>query len=711
MMATAASLLVVPALGIDTSSTGAAIEYPDVVYSSSTVTLTLSEYTYQGPSVTQNTRTFNGELVGPTISVNPGDCPLAHQHSLALLRHHSFALRVVKPQACPAHAGDTLTLTFVNNLPAAGFDTSSLHNEFRDISKSNLHTHGLHISGEAPGDSIFTEIDAQASYSYTYSIPSNHMGGTFWYHPHHHGSTAMHAGGGAAGAIVVEDPVGSIPDWLVQMESKLLFMQHLNMGGLTAVAQEYEANCEAAGGTTAQCDDAVWANGATSGVQANVVLVNGMTQPVMTIEANRWYRFRMVFAAVDAVLTPWATTCTIRLLAKDGVYLETMPRTITNTYMGPGNRADIAIFCPAGTHTFESGVVNGRRRQRRLEEAPQVEGRRLGKTDGGAMAGGGVGNEEIAQTLITIVANDVGNAVPSEPTSTSVTRPCYLVSLLDAAPTSTTAIGLGPAPSINGNSFATYNTYEASFAVGAVHTLSLSGIDAHPFHLHVNHFQLVETPTDTNGGFFAAGDWHDTLFAPFDAVSVKFQADRWIGAQVIHCHILEHEDEGMMLVTQLTGTSGATYADAETIDSTCYRDAYPTSSSPVSPPPPSPPPPTPSPPPSPGSPPYPPGNAPSPSPPLSPPPTISPSQPPSPLPPPPPPLPPLSPPPMPPLSSPPSAPSDGGSSDGSSSNVGGMVGGIVGGSSGLLVGIGAGYYYMSKKKATSPGGSKGGSMA
>ena len=581
------------------------------------------------------------------------------------------------------------------------------------MSKSNLHTHGLHIDGMAPGDSIFTEIDAQTSYTYTYNIPSNHMGGTFWYHPHHHGSTAMHAGGGAAGAIIVEDPVGSIPDWLVQMESKLLFMQHLNMNALTAVALEYETNCQNAGGTAAQCDDAVWANGATSGAQANIVLVNGMTQPVMTIEANKWYRFRMVFAAVDAILTPWATTCTIRLLAKDGVYLETMPRTITNTYMGPGNRADIAIYCPAGTHTFESGVVNGRRRrlQEHAEEVEQkVEGRRLGKQDGGGMAGGAAGNEEIAQTLITIVANDYGNAVPSEPTSTSVTRPCYLVNLVAETSSSTTAITLGPAPSINGNSFATASTYEASFAVGAVHTLALSGVNAHPFHLHVNHFQLTGANLD-DASYFVEGDWHDVLFAPFNNIDVKFQTDRWIGDQVIHCHILEHEDEGMMLVTQITGTSGTTYAGAETIDSTCYRDAYPASATPVSPPPPSPPPPTPSPPPSPGIPPFPPGNAPSPSPPISPPPTVSPSQPPSPSPPPSPPSPPppsppstLSPPPPSPpstLSPPPSSPPDGDSS----SDVGGLVGGIVGGSSGLIFGIG-GYYYYTKKKGSAKAGAE-----
>ena len=113
---------------------------------------------------------------------------------------------------------------------------------------------------------------------------------------------------------------------------------------------------------------------------------------------------------------------------------------------------------------------------------------------------------------MTITATDVGNAAPSEPAATSVQRPCYLVDLTGVTPSSTVAIDLGPAPMINGNEFATSTTYEASFAVGQVHQLGLSGIDAHPFHLHVNHFQLAAAITDTQGAYFQQGDWHDVIF-------------------------------------------------------------------------------------------------------------------------------------------------------------------------------------------------------
>ena len=61
---------------------------------------------------------YNGDIVGPTIRVTPGQ---------------------------------TFTVTVVNNLPAPGFDTSALHNQFKTFDITNLHTHGLHVSSEAPG--------------------------------------------------------------------------------------------------------------------------------------------------------------------------------------------------------------------------------------------------------------------------------------------------------------------------------------------------------------------------------------------------------------------------------------------------------------------------------------------------------------------------------------------------------------------------------
>ena len=143
-------LAVLQVAAIDTETIGAPIEFPAVVTGSGgtvSTTLTLAEYTYAGPGVSQRTRVYNGGLPGPTIRVS---------------------------------AGDTLAINVVNNLPAAAFSTNSLHNEYKSFDVTNLHTHGLHVDSIAPGDSVFIEVAAQSSHAYSYSIPTYHQGGTFW---------------------------------------------------------------------------------------------------------------------------------------------------------------------------------------------------------------------------------------------------------------------------------------------------------------------------------------------------------------------------------------------------------------------------------------------------------------------------------------------------------------------------------------------------
>jgi FtsP/CotA-like multicopper oxidase with cupredoxin domain len=108
--------------------------------------------------------------------------------------------------------GDTVKIKLINNLNPiyCGFTTGSdvkngVMNEIRDACITNLHTHGLHVSSMEPQDNVEIQVLPGANYEYIYSIPSNHLGGTHWYHPHHHGSTSNHVDGGASGMIIVDD--------------------------------------------------------------------------------------------------------------------------------------------------------------------------------------------------------------------------------------------------------------------------------------------------------------------------------------------------------------------------------------------------------------------------------------------------------------------------------------------------------------------------
>jgi L-ascorbate oxidase len=84
----------------------------------------------------------------------------------------------------------------------------------------------------------------------------------------------------------------------------------------------------------------------------------------------------------------------------------------------------------------------------------------------------------------------------------------------------------------------------------------------HPFHIHVNPFEIVSLVNNSTGvdvsapGSFDGGDpqyvglkgvWKDTMWVkPGYTVTVRTRYERYIGEFVLHCHILDHEDQGMM---------------------------------------------------------------------------------------------------------------------------------------------------------------------
>ena len=62
--------------------------------------------------------------------------------------------RRTKVSPLPAMGEPTITITVNNSLPAPGFSTAALHNQFKTFDITNLHTHGLHVSSNAPGDDV-----------------------------------------------------------------------------------------------------------------------------------------------------------------------------------------------------------------------------------------------------------------------------------------------------------------------------------------------------------------------------------------------------------------------------------------------------------------------------------------------------------------------------------------------------------------------------
>lgn len=108
--------------------------------------------------------------------------------------------------------------------------------------------------------------------------------------------------------------------------------------------------------------------------------------------------------------------------------------------------------------------------------------------------------------------------------------------------------------------------------VGKVVGLDLSRVNGHPFHIHINPFQLTKNGTGDQWekDWFQSGDWQDTMFNPKSGDQrVLMQTDFFTGPTVVHCHILEHEDDGMMVQVNFTGKEGTRYPPAYGDTKTC----------------------------------------------------------------------------------------------------------------------------------------------
>ena len=95
--------------------------------------------------------------------------------------------------------GSTYLITLRNRLGPESPENPTEMNVWKDVNTTNLHLHGLHMSGMGASDNVFIAVGPGESFEYTYKIPCNHAGGTFWWHPHHHGSAHLQVAGGAAG--------------------------------------------------------------------------------------------------------------------------------------------------------------------------------------------------------------------------------------------------------------------------------------------------------------------------------------------------------------------------------------------------------------------------------------------------------------------------------------------------------------------------------
>jgi FtsP/CotA-like multicopper oxidase with cupredoxin domain len=380
--------------------------------------------------------------------------------------------------------GNKYVLRFKNTLPYQ--PPSSEHNVLKDPNVTNVHTHGLHISGETPSDDVTRFFEGGFGGDFVYDIPADHMGGTYWYHAHHHGSTFLQVSSGAFGQILIDDSSDGIPQNVANMQEKLLTIAYL------------DPSVAGTGGDTL-----------ISGTLNPGWNVNGKVSGNICLPPNTWQHWRMLIADSDAkakdVLI--GSQCEVALMARDGVWRTVVPKAITdNTLSLTGaSRADIAVRC-SGDSTIS------------------------------------VGNTVVANIFVDGTPDASGHPYAENGVSQwASNRPAYLRDLRDEPVSNFERVSMG-ARSINGAKFDVDVPTFTTIADG-VQEWNVKGATNHPFHLHVYHFQAQD-----DCGDYEAGEYYDTMAA---ACNVRFDLNPqtstvYEGMTILHCHILDHEDQGAM---------------------------------------------------------------------------------------------------------------------------------------------------------------------
>jgi len=144
---------------------------------------------------------YGGSGEAPTLRVKPGDLVILRLKNDVDVAAHSGDAKFHQHSTPGACAGDGMPpATSMGTTTSPGTTTTAMG------AFTNLHFHGLTLAPVCHEDDVLhTAIEAGgAAFEYRFRIPADEAPGLYWYHPHIHGATNVQVLGGASGAIIVE---------------------------------------------------------------------------------------------------------------------------------------------------------------------------------------------------------------------------------------------------------------------------------------------------------------------------------------------------------------------------------------------------------------------------------------------------------------------------------------------------------------------------
>lgn len=414
------------------------------------------------------------------------------------------------------YPGDTLKIDYENDLPVHSAESCAI-SPCKNM--TNLHFHGLEISPLAPQDNV---IDMMAmpgeTLHYVVKIPAEHPPGLFWYHTHPHGESHRQALDGMSGALVIEGMERYVPEVRKLREQVLVVRGESIEQTIDAAKLLRRVNAQ-----PASC-------GSESEAIGRVFTVNGETRPTVQINPGERQFWRVVNASADQYLDLQVDKQKLEIVALDGMPLayhdpKHPTKVVGHVLVPPAGRVEAIVTGPeAGAHaTLRTLCVNT----------------------------GAQGDPNPAMILA-----DLRVGPPAAPSSQRINRklapPEYQTIDLSAYQNSAPDFTVVFTEDKNGF-YINDQKYEPNAApmtrarVGTYQHWRIlnSSAELHPMHIHQVHFLVFAE----DGKRLENPVWLDTVNVPVgETVDVVMDFTNPVikGMSLFHCHLLNHEDKGMM---------------------------------------------------------------------------------------------------------------------------------------------------------------------
>jgi len=424
------------------------------------------------------------------------------------------------PPVIRVKPGEDIRLTYVN---AMSTDSHERCIDGPCMNMTNLHFHGLHVSPDAPQDDVITMMAMPGqSLHYVVNVPMDQPPGLYWYHTHPHGESYQQDLDGMSGAIVIDGIERYVPE-VRHMRERILVLRDQVIGKDDPASHELMRKVDL---STKTCS--------TSTEQPErIFTVNGALRPQIAVTTGEQQFWRIVNASPDLYADLQVDGEQLEIVALDGMPLA---------FHNPGHPVEFAshvLLPPAGR---VEAIITG----------PNPGARAALRTRCFDTGSDGDANPAMVLADMVNVLQPGSKPLPtpvdarlaiSKPLSPALIKrlerssPDFVVNFTEDK----------NGFYINGRKFRPSDPPMTTVSIGAFHHWRVTNEthEVHPFHIHQVHFLVYAQ----NGIRLKRPEWLDTVNIPVEGnvdLMMDFTDPIIRGMSLFHCHLLSHEDKGMM---------------------------------------------------------------------------------------------------------------------------------------------------------------------